>query len=75
MELEIHERLVRVETRLDGIERGQNEMAADLRIVRDHVIGMKAVSASRAKWWAKTLGIAGIMAGVWEKFGNHFRLG
>ena len=74
MELELHERLARVETRLDGIEHGQNEMAADLRTVRDHVIGMKAVRASRTRAWVKVIGVAGILAGIWEKFGSYFRL-
>ena len=72
--IEIIERLVRVETRLDNIENVQNDIASDLRIVRDHVIASRAVGASRAKAWAKVLGIGGILAGVWEKFGNHFRM-
>lgn len=74
MSIEIIERLVRVETRLDGIEARTSEIASDLKIVRDHVVGAKAVGASRARAWAKVIGISSIMAGAWEKFGTHLRL-
>lgn len=72
--IEIIERLVRVETRLDSIESQQREIASDLRIVRDHVVAVKAVGASRARAWAKVIGISTILAGAWAKFGSHFRM-
>lgn len=74
MDPTIHERLARVETRLDGIERSQSEMAADLRTVRDHVIGSRASAAVRGRAAARVFAGLGVLGGLWTAFGNYFHL-
>lgn len=73
MSIDLHERLARVETRLDGMAQQQDGMAADLRVVRDHILTEKGARGGAKRLWSAVLAVIATGAAFWASFGGYFK--
>lgn len=73
MSIDLHERIARVETRLDGIAQQQDGMAADLRVVRDYILTEKGAKGSAKRLWVTVLAVISAGAAFWGSFGGYFK--
>jgi|GEM_PF-5500217 len=66
MSADIYQRLAAVETRLSSIEEVQGSMAADLRVVRDHMIADASVRKAFKRFLSISISILAVVGAAWK---------
>jgi hypothetical protein len=73
MAMSVPERLAVVETKVGEIHTTQEEMAGDLRIVRDYVLAEKAKKQAYKRIYASIGGVIAAGSAVWGVLETFFR--
>lgn len=73
MDIDIYERLTKVETRLETISTDQAAMGTDVRAIRDYILTEKGAHRRSTKVWAGALALVTAGAAFWQAFGEQFK--
>lgn len=73
MDVDIYERLTKVETRLETFGVAQEAMGTDVRTIRDYILTEKGARGRSTKVWAGALALITAGAAFWQAFGEQVR--